>query len=71
MDADKIGEVLANLVGNAVKFTVSGGVSVSTAVSADGALVEVRVRDTGPGLRREDLPKLFCRFTRLGIANNV
>lgn len=71
LDPDRVTEVLSNLIGNALKFTLTGGISVSTAISGGGEWIEVRVKDTGPGIKREDLPRLFCRFTRLGSANNV
>ena len=60
-DSERIGQVLANLVHNAVKFTpAGGGVSLSAAVA--GTQVELAVRDTGSGIDRADLDRIFERF---------
>lgn len=61
VDARRIVQVLENLVSNAVKHTPPGG---EIAISAEAADREVciAVRDTGSGIRAEDLPHLFDRF---------
>lgn len=66
-DPDRIGQVVRNLVGNAVKFTESGYVKVSTELaseSEDSACVRVSVEDTGPGIDRDVLPRLFVPFSQ-------
>ncbi len=60
-DEDRIKQILWNLLSNAVKFTPVGG-SVSVAVARDGGLVEIRVADTGQGVREAFLPYVFERF---------
>jgi PAS domain S-box-containing protein len=60
-DQDRLIEVLSNLVGNAIKFTPSGGRITVSAVPADGAVV-IAVRDTGRGISPELLPHLFDRY---------
>ncbi len=61
MDSLRIEQVLANLVGNAVKFTERGGrVSIEVATHPEG--VRVAVRDTGFGIPAEALPHIFDRF---------
>jgi signal transduction histidine kinase len=62
-DAPHVREVAGNLLENALKYTGEGEVKV--AVSADKKEVKVAVQDTGKGIAREDLPKLFHKFGRL------
>lgn len=64
VDPDRIRQILINLVGNAVKYTPSGSVTVKTAVLATGR-VEIRVSDTGMGISAEDQKKLFQKFYRV------
>ena len=59
-DERRLTQVLLNLVGNAIKFTDTGGVSV-TGSSADASFT-VAVRDTGPGISPTDQAKLFQEF---------
>ena len=57
-DPDMIRTVLRNLIGNAVKFTPSGG-SVSIEVSSDGSSVRYCIRDSGVGMSEEKVNSLF------------
>jgi signal transduction histidine kinase len=59
-DERRIAQVLLNLVGNAIKFTDAGEVSVA-ASSTDGAFL-VAVRDTGSGISETDQGKIFDEF---------
>ncbi len=59
-DRTKVRQVILNLLSNAVKFTSQGGVTVSVRPRAD--LVQLTVRDTGPGIADADLPRLFEPF---------
>lgn len=61
-------QILINLANNGIKFTDTGGVRLQLGFSADGACVEVRVRDTGKGIRAEDQEKLFKAFSQVGDA---
>ena len=67
-DPDKIIQVLNNLISNAIKFTPSGGITVSSVSSPASNHVQVRVQDTGHGIKEEDKHKLFEKFQQLGEA---
>jgi PAS domain-containing protein len=64
-DQVRLRQVLLNLLSNAVKFTPPGGnVTLSAALAADGGMV-LKVRDTGIGVRPEDMPRSFQPFSQL------
>lgn len=62
-DADRLAQVLRNLLSNALRHTPAGG-RVSLAVTRAGEQVRVQVADTGSGISPEDLPHVFDRFYR-------
>jgi signal transduction histidine kinase len=62
-DRGRILQALANVVGNAVKFTPSGG-SVDLVACADEAELRLTVRDTGPGIAPEFLPRVFEQYAQ-------
>ncbi|MFH1791748.1 MAG: HAMP domain-containing sensor histidine kinase, partial [Candidatus Omnitrophota bacterium] len=68
-DKERIIQVLTNLVSNAVKFTEKGGITIKTTRDhiGSGEAVHVAVCDTGPGIRKEDIPKLFRSFQQLDM----
>jgi len=61
VDAVQLQRVVANVVGNAVKFTPPGG-RVDLTVGRSGSDINLTVEDTGPGIPSEELPRLFERY---------
>jgi PAS domain S-box-containing protein len=68
-DPQRIGQVLFNLVSNALKFTEPKGAITLRARSVDG-MVLCEVADTGIGIGPEELPRLFQRFSQLDAGAN-
>lgn len=64
-DKNKLAEIFTNLIGNALKFTPKGG-SVTVASRKVGDVVETSVTDTGIGIAKENIGKLFKKYGRLG-----
>jgi signal transduction histidine kinase/CheY-like chemotaxis protein len=68
-DARKLGQVLLNLVGNAIKYTEIGGATLRAAPVARESPERIQIRfeveDTGPGISPEDRGRLFSPFVRL------
>jgi signal transduction histidine kinase len=64
-DAEKVRQILLNLVTNAVKFTRSGG-TVDVACESAGDTVRITVRDTGRGIAPDDLARIFDPFVQVG-----
>lgn len=65
-DKDKVLQIFTNLTGNALKFTEKG--SVEIAVADKGDAVECSVLDTGKGIAKEDLGKVFDKFQQFARA---
>lgn len=61
-DAHRLGQVLANLIGNAIKFTPEGGTVTVRAEAIDTTQIAVSVTDTGIGIPAEHLARIFDRF---------
>ncbi|HXU92434.1 MAG TPA: response regulator [Gallionella sp.] len=64
-DHRRVRQILVNLLGNAVKFTDSGRIGIRLNSVAEG--MEVTVQDTGIGIGREDMAKLFNAFSQIVI----
>ena len=67
LDADpvRLSQVLSNLLNNAAKFTPRSG-RITVSASLEGAIVVIRVRDTGVGIEPQMLPQLFQIFSQVG-----
>jgi two-component system sensor histidine kinase VicK len=61
-DRGRLGRVVSNLLGNSVKFTEKGSITVTVEGGEGENLVRVRVADTGPGIDPSIVPRLFSRF---------
>jgi PAS domain S-box-containing protein len=68
-DERRIKQIIMNLVSNAIKFTDEGGVDVT--VEKKGQVIEIRVRDTGIGIGKEDLEQLFRPFVRVMVPGRL
>jgi two-component system sensor histidine kinase/response regulator len=69
-DNVKLWHILSNLIGNAIKFTSSGGVSVrvrSLHSSADVETIQFEVEDTGPGIAPEEMDDIFDPFVQASL----
>jgi signal transduction histidine kinase len=62
IDEEKIRQVVLNLIDNAIKYTGKGEIRVS--LEQVGHELKVSVSDNGMGIKKEDLPELFAKFTR-------
>ncbi|MBU4425202.1 MAG: HAMP domain-containing protein [Proteobacteria bacterium] len=63
VDEDRVGQVLANLLDNAIKYTLSGG-QISLKASRRQGEVVIKIKDTGIGIPREELPRIWDRLYR-------
>jgi two-component system sensor histidine kinase VicK len=62
-DPDRLREVVTNIFDNAVKYTDQGKISIG--LTGNNQVVQLYVKDTGPGINSEDLPHLFQKFYRV------
>ena len=72
-DCERIKQVIINLSNNAVKFTRQGQVALKvgfTKTDVDEMRLEVAIKDTGIGIKKEDLPRLFKSFQQLDSKRN-
>jgi len=69
-DEGKLRQVLLNLIGNAIKFTIAGGVTLHLEHReldhSESVMLIVKVIDTGPGIKQEDQSRAFEPFVQLG-----
>jgi PAS domain S-box-containing protein len=75
IDKEKVKQIFINLVGNAVKFTDHGGITIHAKPSTLGIslgeaplFVEICVEDTGIGITKDDMAKLFDKFTQINVS---
>lgn len=63
-DADRLRQILGNLISNALKFTLEGAVAIRFASAEDGSGLRIDVADTGIGIPAQILPRLFDKFVQ-------
>lgn len=63
-DTDKLKMVFGNLIDNARKYTNEGG-KISVTIEKKGVVAEVNIKDTGIGISKDDMVKLFEKFSRI------
>lgn len=68
-DKRRLKQVLMNLVSNAVKFTDKGKIKIEGRISEDGKKLEISVSDTGIGIKKEDMNKLFKTFQQIDMSS--
>lgn len=69
LDRDGIDQVLDNLISNALKYTPDGGtITMEASVTEDGSMLSLSVADTGIGIPKKDLDRIFERFYRVDKA---
>ena len=69
-DPERLRQVLANLIDNAIKYGKQGGVVTLRGREAGGGMVEISVRDDGPGIPPDALSRVFERFYRVDKARS-
>jgi signal transduction histidine kinase len=70
VDPEKVHTIVVNLIDNAIKYS-SSGTPVQCTVERRGRLATVSVEDRGPGIPRDQLPRLFSQFGRLKTPTRV
>jgi len=70
-DRDKVGQVLMNLLGNAIKFTPSGGIVNVELAGEEEPFAIVRISDTGDGIPSEELPHIFDKFYQVQLGRQA
>jgi signal transduction histidine kinase len=70
IDPERINEVFNNIIGNAIKFTHRGGITVSAELK-DKNNVLVSISDTGEGIPKDDIPNLFKKFYQAQTASSI
>jgi PAS domain S-box-containing protein len=66
-DRNSMEGIFTNLISNAIKYTPEGG-KIEVTLSEEGGFVKAVVSDTGIGIKKEDLPRIFDRFFRVKTA---
>jgi signal transduction histidine kinase len=71
LDADRMAQVLTNILGNAAKFTKEGKIRIEASQPSEKGLIEIRISDTGCGIPEEILPRLFEKFATKDVGDSA
>lgn len=63
VDPNRIREVIQNLIDNAIKYTMEGGIVIR--LTGDDSTIQMQIQDSGSGVPAEDIPHLFQKFYRV------
>lgn len=63
VDPDRLGQILDNIIGNAIKYTLKGGITISHQIESSN--LKIFIRDTGIGMNALDRQRLFEKFYRI------
>jgi signal transduction histidine kinase len=69
-DKRRVKQVVMNLVSNAVKFTDKGKIKIEGKILEDGKILEISVSDTGIGIKKEEMNKLFKPFQQIDMSSS-
>ena len=71
-DRGRLGQVLSNFIGNAIKFTQEGNIDISLEKMQNDKAVVLSVKDTGSGIDHDIMPRLFTKFaTRSNVGTGL
>lgn len=70
LDRSRMTQVFTNMIGNAVKFTGSGDVTIDAKINREKRRFEISIRDTGRGIPESILPRLFNKFVTRGVGSS-
>jgi len=69
IDREKIRQALANLLDNAIKYTQKGGIKIG--IKVENSYLRISISDTGEGMAKEELSKIFQSFSRAGAGRRL
>lgn len=70
LDRSRMTQVFTNIIGNAVKFTGEGNVTIDARISNDKRVFKISITDTGAGIPESILPRLFNKFVTRGVGSS-